>query len=177
MDPKFTERMMAWVGVVDQLDYYQILQVDVKASMGQIRKAYHSQTKLFHPDRYFNLEDGELKQGIYKISKRITEAYVTLHDSQKRRYYDQQLVDTKRASLRYTEQSEQQQKKAKTEETGKTEKGRQFYRQGMAELKRKDYVAAERTFKMAMAYEPDNEQFKQLAKEAGDNIKTDYVIK
>ena len=44
-------------------------------------------------------------------------------------------------------------------------------------MKRKDFVGAERTFKMALAYEPDNELFKQLAEEAGRNIKTDYRIK
>jgi DnaJ-class molecular chaperone len=177
MDQKFAERVMAWVKVLDQLDYYQLLQVDPKSTMGQIRKAYHSQSRLFHPDRYFHLEDGEVKQGIYKISKRVTEAYVTLRDPQKRSYYDTQLASTNRSQLRYTEQSEQVQKKVKVEQDGKTEKGRQLYRQGMSELKRKDYVAAERTFKMAMAYEPDNEMFKQLAKEAGENIKVDYKIK
>ena len=59
----------------------------------------------------------------------------------------------------------------------KTEKGRQLYRQGMSEMKRKNFVAAERSFKLALAYEPDNELFKKLFEEAGNNIKTDYKIK
>jgi hypothetical protein len=46
----------------------------------------------------------------------------------------------------------------------------------MAEMKRKNFIAAERTFKMAMAYEPDNELFKKLCEEAGNSIKTDYKI-
>ncbi len=177
MDSKFGEQIRAWVEALDRIDYYQVLQVDTHASMGRIREAYHKQTRLFHPDRYFHLEEGEVKAGIYKISKRVTEAYVTLRDAQKRSHYDRQLTESKQTKLRYTEQSEQMQKKAKVEQTGKTEKGRQLYRQGMAEMKRMDFVAAERTFKMAMAYEADNEMFKQKAEEARNNIKTDYKIK
>jgi len=177
MSSKFAERVFAWVKVLNQLDYYQVLQVDPKASMGEIRKAYHRQTRLFHPDRYFHLKNEELKDGIYRISKRVTEAYVTLRNAQKRAFYDKQLAESSHARLRYTEESEQQQKKTKEEQTGKTEKGRQLYRQGMSEMKRKNFEAAERTFKMARAYEPDNDLFKELAEKAGKNIKTDYKIK
>jgi curved DNA-binding protein CbpA len=177
MKPKFSEEVIALATLIDELDYYQVLRVDSRASLGQIRAAYHEQSRLYHPDRYFSLPDGQFKQSIYKISKRVTEAYVTLRDVQKRRFYDQQLQRSDGKQRRYTEQSEQAQKQAKVEETGKTEKGRELYRQGMAEMKRKNFVAAERTFKMAMAYEPENELFKKLCQEAGSNIKTDYKIK
>ena len=145
--------------------------------MGQIRKAYHAQTRLFHPDRYFHLQDERLKQVIYRISKRVTEAYVCLRNPAQRGHYDLQLAQPERSKLRFTEESAQDQKKEKLEQTGKTEKGRQLHRQGMAEMKRKAFDAAERTFKMAMAYEPDNDLFKQLAEEAGQGIKTDYIVK
>ena len=174
---QFVERIMAWSDVLDQLDYYQLLEVDTKASLGQIRKAYHAQTRLFHPDRYFHLKDERLKQVIYRISKRVTEAYVCLRNPAQRGHYDVQLAQTERAKLRFTEESAQDQKKEKLEQTGKTEKGRQLHRQGMAEMKRKAFEAAERTFKMAMAYEPDNDLFKKLAEEASHSIKTNYVVK
>ena len=177
MEKKFSKEVIVLAGLIEEMNYYQVLRVDPRASLGQIREAYHAQSRLYHPDRYFWLPDGEFKQSIYKISKRVTEAYVTLRDVQKRQFYDQQLQQPESQQLRYTEQSEQAQKKAKVEETGKTEKGRQLYRQGTAEMKRKNFAAAERSFKMAMAYEPDNELFKKLFKEAGDNIKTDYKIK
>ncbi len=174
---EFVKRVAGWLQVLDHIDYYQLLQVDPRASVGQIREAYHRQSKLFHPDRYFHLADDKLKKAIYRISKRVTEAYVTLRDPRKRQFYDKQLVESERRLLRYTEQSEQQDKEEKKQQKAKTEKGRQLYQQGMQEMKRKNFVAAERTFKMAMAYEPDNELFKQLAEEAGRNIKTDYRIK
>jgi curved DNA-binding protein CbpA len=177
MDVTFVERVMQWAQALDQLNYYQLLRVEATASQGEIRKAYHAQSRLFHPDRYFHLEDGNLKQAIYLISKRVTEAYVTLRDPKKRQFYDQQLGKAVQPGLRYTETSEQEQKKAKVEEIGKTEKGRQFYRQGMGELKKQNFAGAERMFKTALAYEPDNELFKRMREEAGSKIKTDYMIK
>jgi curved DNA-binding protein CbpA len=162
---------------IERLDYYQILQVDPGASIGQIRQAYHMQSRKFHPDRYFHLPDSHFKETVYTISKRVAEAYVVLRDAQKRRFYDQQLQQSQHRILRYTEQSAQAQKQAKSEEIGKTEAGRRNYRQGMTELKRNNFSAAERSFKTALAYEPDNELYQRMAKDAGAQIKTDYTIK
>jgi curved DNA-binding protein CbpA len=178
MDAKqFVQQVVALAESIDKLDYYQILRLDPKATQGQVRKAYHQMTRVYHPDRYFHFPEGKFKNAVYKISKRVTEAYVTLRDPQKRKFYEQQLEESGRQKLRFTEKSETEQKKAKVEEIGKTEKGRQLYRQGMQEMKRKNFAAAERTFKMAMAYEADNELFKKMFEEAGKNIKTDYTIK
>jgi curved DNA-binding protein CbpA len=177
LNKKFVLHVVELAGQVDKLNYYQILRLQRTATAGEVRKAYHTQTRLYHPDRYYHLPGGTFKNSIYLIAKRITEAYVTLRDPQKRKFYDQQLDDPEQPSLRYTEKSEKEQKQAKVEETGKTEKGRQLYRQGMSEMKRKNFAGAERTFKMAMAYEPDNEMFKKLAEEAARNIKTDYTVK
>ena len=174
VNPKFVAQVVAVTKILDQLDYYKILSVARNATMGQIREAYHKQSRIFHPDRYFHLSDSEFKRGVYKISKRVTEAYVSLRDAQKRRFYDQQLNESQGQNLRYTEQSARQQKKAKQEETGQTEQGRRMYQQGMREMKARNFAAAERSFKMALAYESDNELFKKMADEAGTSIKTDY---
>ncbi|MBN2494974.1 MAG: DnaJ domain-containing protein [Deltaproteobacteria bacterium] len=177
LDPKFVGQVIALAKVIDKFDYYKILQVQRQASLGQIRKAYHKQSRIFHPDRYFHLDDKAFKDSIFRISKRVTEAYVTLRDAQKRSFYDKQLEETQGQKLRYTEESDQAQKQSKKEEIGKTDQGRRMYRQGMQLLDRKDFRGAERAFKMAAAYEPDNELFKQKAEEAGAQIKTDYAIK
>jgi curved DNA-binding protein CbpA len=176
-NPKFQAEVQALASMIDELDYYHILRLGTNATMGQIRQAYHHQSRIFHPDRYFHLPASSFKQSVYKISKRVTEAYVTLRDMGRRRHYDQQLQQSRGTQLRYTQQSEQAQKKARVEEIGKTEKGRQLYQQGQREMKSRNYVAAERTFKIAMAFEPDNELFKKLAAEAGSKIKVDFKIK
>ncbi len=177
MDAKFIQRVTDWANALDRLDYYQILRVEPTASREEIRKAYHAQSRFFHPDRYFQLPDGPVKQGIYKISKRITEAYITLRDDEKRRHYNQQVAASQRRVLRYTQQSEQEQKVSKQQEIGKTEAGRRLYQQGLSEMKRNNFTAAERSFKMAMAYEADNQLYKKMAEEAAGKIKADYSIK
>ena len=177
VDPTFVTKVLTVAQILDQLDYYKILSVANTATLGQIRQAYHKQSRMFHPDRYYHVENEDFKLGIYAISKRVTEAYVTLRDAQKRRFYDKQLAESQGEKLRYDEQSAQQQKQDKKEEIGKTEQGRKMYQQGIRELKLKQYEKAERSFKMAMVYEPDNELFKKMADEAGRNIKTDYKIK
>jgi curved DNA-binding protein CbpA len=203
MDAAFAAEVQALSRLIDEMNYYQILRVPKNASLGQVRKAYHEQSLKFHPDRFFMLQDAALKADIKKVAKRVTEAYVTLRDPQKRRAYDLQLERIQAApppaasaaapaatsaaesparppaasALRFTEQTEKAFKQEKQQQFGKTEKGRKLYQQGMREFQAKNFVAAERTFKMALAYEPDNELFLKMRDEAGRNIKTDYTIK
>lgn len=59
-------------------DYYQILGIDRSASDADIKKAYRSLAMQHHPDRGGNAEEFQ----------RISEAYATLSDPQKRADYD-----------------------------------------------------------------------------------------
>ena len=177
MDTSTREEAMVLAKLIDEMDYYQVLRVEPKAPLEQIRKAYHQQSKHFHPDRYYQLEDPEFKESIYRIAKRITEAYTALRDVPKRRSYDQQLEKSQHKNLRLTDEAVQEQKKSQEEQIGKTDKGRKMYQQGMQELNRKSYATAERSFKMALAYEPENALFKKMMEEAAKNIKTDYRVK
>jgi DnaJ-class molecular chaperone len=162
---------------LEGLTYYQVLRVDPHASAGQVRTAYHQLSRQYHPDRYYYLADCPFKEQIYRISKRITEAYVVLREQGSRAQYDQQLAASKGANLRYTEESAQAQKKAKEEVTGKTDKGRKSYQQGLAEVKKGNFTGAERAFKMALVFEPDNELFKKALTDAQSKIKVDYTVK
>jgi len=63
-------------------DYYEILNVDRKASKQEIKKAYRKLAKQYHPDRN-KAPDAEEK------FKEIQEAYEILSDDQKRSAYDQ----------------------------------------------------------------------------------------
>lgn len=60
-------------------DFYKILGVDKKSDSSQIKKAYRKLSKKYHPDVNPNGE---------KEFKKITEAYETLSDPQKRDKYD-----------------------------------------------------------------------------------------
>jgi DnaJ-class molecular chaperone len=63
-------------------DYYQILDVDQKASSKQIKAAYRKLAFQYHPDR--NRKNPESAEKM----KRVNEAYAVLSDAAKRREYD-----------------------------------------------------------------------------------------
>lgn len=63
-------------------DYYQILEIDRKATQAEIKKAYRQKALQFHPDK--NPGDAEAE----KRFKEISEAYEVLSDEKKRQIYD-----------------------------------------------------------------------------------------
>ena len=63
-------------------EYYDLLEVDPRASADEIKKAYRKQAMKYHPDR--NPGDKEAEQKF----KEINEAYEVLRDEQKRAAYD-----------------------------------------------------------------------------------------
>eukprot|EP00929_Paragymnodinium_shiwhaense_P013151 TRINITY_DN121017_c0_g1_i1.p1 TRINITY_DN121017_c0_g1~~TRINITY_DN121017_c0_g1_i1.p1 ORF type:complete len:380 (+),score=59.32 TRINITY_DN121017_c0_g1_i1:98-1237(+) len=65
-------------------DFYRILGVERSASDKEITAAYRKLALRYHPDK--NPDDKENAEHIFK---QVTEAYETLHDSQKRAEYDQ----------------------------------------------------------------------------------------
>lgn len=68
-------------------NYYEILEVNPKASDEIIKKIYKIKVKQNHPDLF---QGGEKKKA-EEITKEITEAYDILSDAQKRKNYDLEL--------------------------------------------------------------------------------------
>ena len=68
--------------MADKRDYYDVLGLKKGASEDEIRKAYRSLAKKYHPD-VSSEPDAESK------FKEVQEAYDTLSDSEKRQMYDQ----------------------------------------------------------------------------------------
>ncbi|MCU0445411.1 MAG: DnaJ domain-containing protein [Microscillaceae bacterium] len=64
------------------LDYYEILEIDKKATKDQIKAAYKRLALKYHPDR--NLDNPYAED----VFKRVNEAYQVLSDDLKRSYYD-----------------------------------------------------------------------------------------
>lgn len=66
-------------------DYYEILEVNPKASKYIIEKVYRIQVKKFHPDLH---QDEQKKKECELKIKEINEAYEILSDDEKRKKYD-----------------------------------------------------------------------------------------
>jgi DnaJ-class molecular chaperone len=168
----FAVETEALAGILDGLDYYQVLKVPQTATGTEIKNAYHRESRVYHPDRVFHVDDAALKTRVNTIYKRVTEAYFVLRDEKKRARYTADINSEYRLlKLRFDELSEQEGKRSVDEEIGKTPNGRKFYGAGLADLQGGRFESAERNFKMALMYEPGNTKFKDRLDEAQKQIK------
>jgi DnaJ-class molecular chaperone len=178
MDEAFEIEAQALAQILDELDYFQILKVGQNAIPNEIKAAYYRESRAYHPDRFSTLPPGELKDNIGKIYKRINEAYVCLREDSKRVKYLADIIGPERQKkLRFVEASEQELKREKEQEVGATPQGRKFFMAGLADMAAQRFASAERNFKMALTYEPSNENFKAKRDEAAKLVKTDMSVR
>ncbi len=69
--------------MADKRDYYEVLGLSKGASEAEIKKAYRSMAKKYHPDMNPDNKEAEAK------FKEVNEAYAVLSDADKRSQYDQ----------------------------------------------------------------------------------------
>ena len=155
---------------LDDLDYFQLLEVTPDANQRQIRDAYHRFSRAIHPDRFRRFPDENLRARAGKLFRRITEAYYVLRDDARRAQYSADIAGAQRASkLRYSDESESQKQAAKRravlEQTGSTPRGRECYQLAQRELAAGNRANAIRQLKMALMFEPQNERFKEALSE------------
>ena len=87
-------------------NYYEILEVDKKASPEVIEKAYKTLVKKYHPD----LQDGEKISEYEEKMKIINEAYSVLTDDYKKANYDEQFQENTVPLVKYEELLHENQK-------------------------------------------------------------------
>ena len=151
---------------LNQLDYFELLKLEKTAGPADIKKAFYRDSRTFHPDRFYHLENAELKERVNDLYKRVTEAYYVLRDDGKRKQYLADVTGPERArKLRFSDLSEaetkQAAKKEAEEQIGTHPKGRQFFQSGMADFAAERWSGAERNFKMALTFEPANARYKE----------------
>jgi curved DNA-binding protein CbpA len=152
----------ALAGILEELDYYQVLELPPDAPTSAIRTAYHAVSRRFHPDGH---REGppELQQHVARIAKRVAEAYSVLRDPRRRQVYDRQLAgDRARLRMPLAEAEAQADRQRREQQEGRTPNGRRYFALAKADLARGDQAAAERNLKTALTFEPDNNLFREL---------------
>lgn len=106
-------------------NYYEILEVNPKASKEVIEKAYKVLVGKYHPDLY----SGEKQQYAEKRTKEINEAYHVLSDDFLREQYDRELekqnIDTRQSIPRQNKINHNQMKQEQRDTLQKTTKAPQ----------------------------------------------------
>lgn len=90
-------------------NYYELLEISRTATTAEIRKAYRSKAKIYHPD--MNMHTNSHMHFLI-----LTQAYETLIDPNKRHVYDLMLVTSKEPMLTYDQWKEIEKRRIKEEE-------------------------------------------------------------
>ncbi|MCC6642989.1 MAG: J domain-containing protein [Deltaproteobacteria bacterium] len=163
--------LRALARLLDELDYYELLEAPRGTAGTALREAYHAASRRFHPDANRRL-DPELRGTVERIARRVTEAYSVLRDPRRRRLYDEALGrgDGPRR-LQLVESAATATQRTRDEREGRTPQGRRHFAQATADIARGDVAGALRSLQLALTYEPDNAQFRTRLSELRDKTR------
>lgn len=71
-----------------EIDYYELFHLKNTAAFSEIKDMYYQFAKKFHPDRFGDAQDPELKEKANFVFARINKAFEVLNSEEKRRDYD-----------------------------------------------------------------------------------------
>jgi DnaJ-class molecular chaperone len=146
--------------LIDELDYYQLLEIARDAPASAVKRAYYAVTRRLHPDANRDLAAGD-RETLERVARRVSEAYQVLRDGRRRKAYDAQLSAGAGARMQLAEAEAQAEKQALEHHLGRTPNGRRFFNLARADIDRGDLVAAARNLRTALTFEPGNPYFKK----------------
>ena len=150
--------------IIDELNYYQLLQVEPSVTSRNLKLAYYEISRTYHPDTNTTLDAGA-RESCHRICKVVTEAYCVLRDPRKRKAYDAHLKSGSGLRMQLAAARAAHQKKQSELRTGTTPQGRQFLHKAEEEMRRDHLASAIQNMQMALTFEPSNAQFKELLEE------------
>ncbi|RQW03639.1 hypothetical protein EH223_09610 [candidate division KSB1 bacterium] len=71
-----------------EIDYYELFNLNNSVAFNEIKDAYYQYAKKYHPDRFGDAPDPELKDKANLVFSRINKAFEVLSSEEKRREYD-----------------------------------------------------------------------------------------
>jgi DnaJ-class molecular chaperone len=150
----------ALAGLVDELDYYQLLEIPRDAPASAVKRGYYAATRRMHPDLNRKLPGAE-RESLEGVARRVSEAYQVLRDGRRRKAYDAQLAAGTGQRIRLAEAEAQADREAIEHHMGRTPNGRRFFNLARGDMDRGDLAAAHRNLRTALTFEPDNAFFRK----------------
>jgi TonB family protein len=89
---RFEEEIRRLLEVAEKGTYYDLFGLTANSSAAEVQQSFHQLARKFHPDRHMG--QGERIGLLQDLSRRLTTAYQTLMDDEKRASYDKQLAAT-----------------------------------------------------------------------------------
>lgn len=144
---------------LDQLDYYDLLQIEEGASADDVRRAFHAFALRYHPDRFAGTPP-EKQERAAQIYRRGAEAYRVLCDREQRRAYDEQ---RQRGKLRFDPEDAPRTSSPPAGSEGspsqsavRSPRARPFVQKASEAAKKGDWAVAKLNLKLALQHEPGN---------------------
>lgn len=154
----------ALAGLLDELDYYQLLEARREASTSELKQAYYQLSRRFHPDVHRH-QIADVRGAAERVAKRLTEAWSVLRDPRRRRSYDAKLGTGDGVRIQLAEAEAVADKRSVEERLGTTPNGRRYFTLAHTDIDRGDLKSAVRNLQMALTFEPQNSFFKQKLEE------------
>ncbi|TXD32166.1 hypothetical protein FRC96_18655 [Lujinxingia vulgaris] len=178
LDDDFKREVVFVYAQLDEVDYYGLLGVSADCGRRELRSAYFSMSKRYHPDRFFRKVLGDYGMRIEKIFQRITRAYQTLSNRKKRAEYDELLEQGRQPAGTPVQASTPLSQRSEPIEEVSSDRKREMafqllVRRGDAHLERDDVAAALREFRKALTLKRDHALALRVAKnlkESGEHL-------
>ncbi len=149
--------------ILDELDYYTLLQLDPDCVQGEIESAVRTACRNQHPDRVKAIGDSDISAKASEIFQRAKEAGENLSDPDKRAQYDD-IVKT--GILRMTDEAlaiaeKERLKSESPEHAASHPKAEKYRHMALKDWEDKNFKGCVMNIQFALTFEPENEIMKE----------------
>ena len=134
-----------------QQDHFEVLGVGRDATVLEIKKAYFTMAKRYHPDRHFGPPLNEMKSELEALFNAIHEAHETLSSPDRREKYDRDLA----AGL----QQQRVKKGTGADKEVSSAAAAAHFNEGVKYFTKHNYWDAEESFQWAIRFDPSNAEY------------------
>lgn len=162
------DELKQFMGWAQNKNHYEILGVSPQAILPDIQKAFWALTTKYHPDSLFGRENDNLKKELEDAYQRICEGYEVLSDHKWRMEYDisiGNITDKDSKEVQEEKIKRSREMEFETQFPEKAKRAQELYQTARREHQEGNTASAVVNLKLAIAYNPINEDYKHLLKE------------